>query len=105
MSKKLFRQIGSIVVDSGQIQIGDPCTSQDDIDESVFKEAMEKGFSQTTNGVLIVSTAFGDGIYPIYLESHKDGTPLGLVIPLITEIGMQINEIAKKVIRNQNNRT
>ncbi len=42
-----FHQIGGVCVDSGQIGITDPCNKEEELD-------------------LVVSTNFGDGVFPIY---------------------------------------
>ena len=50
--------VGTVAVDSGQIAIGDP---------SNIKLTLERG------DLLIISTEFGDGMFPVYFEKDDGG--------------------------------
>jgi len=67
-----FHQIGQVCVDSGQIAIADPCNMGDEPDT-------------------IVSTNFGDGIFPIF-EYWENNKRLDLCIPLSTELHNALRE-------------
>lgn len=91
MSKKLLGHVG---VDAGMLMIGDPCYfigKDATVNTEVFRtwsEACEKLFCAPNvdhkkpylieNGCgamlgIAVSTTYGDGSYPVYLETYKDG--------------------------------
>ena len=82
MSKK--EEIGFVTVDSGQLMVGDPCYYDVDYE---FADHDENGTTILNHekgpgkGV-VVGTAFGDGIYPVYMKRDKYGVPLQLVVDL-----------------------
>jgi len=69
-----FHQIGGVCVDSGQIGITDPCNKGEELD-------------------LVVSTNFGDGVFPIY-EHWEDNKRVALVIPLDTDVHLMLNQVS-----------
>jgi|TARA_R100001244_G_scaffold87268_1_gene66790 hypothetical protein len=73
-----YHQIGDVSVDSGQIAIADPCNMGEEPDT-------------------IVSTNFGDGLFPIY-EHWENNERLALVIPLSTEIHNELQDHLKNMI-------
>ena len=93
MSKKLLGRVG---VDAGMLMIGDPCYfigKDSTVNKEVFKtwdEACKKLFCAAGGdhgrnhpylinsgcGALLgiaMGTTYGDGQYPVYLETYKDG--------------------------------
>ena len=72
-----FHQIGDVSVDSGQIAIADPCNMGEQPDT-------------------IVSTNFGDGMFPIY-EHWENNERLALCIPLSTELHNELQNHLKKL--------
>lgn len=81
-------QIGYITVDSGTIQVGDPCynVNYDEIVEDLVKNGNKPLKVQHKKGVegksIIVGTAFGDGIFPVYIKYDKNGLPYQLIVEL-----------------------
>jgi hypothetical protein len=79
-------QIGYITVDSGTIQVGDPCYNvvYDEIVEDLIKTTpLKVPHKPGVEGKsIIVSTAFGDGIYPVYIKYDKYGIPYQLIVGL-----------------------
>ena len=69
-----YHQIGDVSVDSGQIAIADPCNMGEEPDT-------------------IVSTNFGDGVFPIY-EHWEDNKRVALVIPLDTDVHLMLNQVS-----------
>ena len=69
-----YHQIGDVSVDSGQIAIADPCNMGEEPDT-------------------IVSTNFGDGLFPIY-EHWEDNKRVALVIPLDTDVHLMLNQVS-----------
>lgn len=90
------RRIGEVWVDSGQVMIVDPCYLGDWKDNEFSQENPEdRSFSyagacnatlssgradQLEHGAVASSTAYGDGVYPVYAERDPDGTIVRLVI-------------------------
>lgn len=89
-------QIGEVWVDSGQVMIVDPCYLKDWVDNDFKeKEDGDTSFSyagacnvtlsgaragQLEHGAVVSSTAYGDGVYPAYVERDSSGTILRLIV-------------------------
>jgi hypothetical protein len=84
--------VGTVSVDSGQVMIGDPCYLHDWDANDYSAEAVATGSrdydyasacaatlsplraGELKNGLAVVtSTAWGDGLYPVYLTYDSDG--------------------------------
>lgn len=87
---KGWKEIGEFSVDSGQLLLVDPCylnewvDDGDDVDFNKFGEfsydgacsetSSEKGYGQLGGlNALVVSTGYGDGVYPVYAKKNEDG--------------------------------
>ena len=106
MSKTIYDgvslvKVGTFSVDSGQAMIGDPCyldswkhwnqdtgvpfdTYHDNAGEYGYLGAcqatIKKGFGELGNSnSVVVSTGYGDGLYPVYVNINEDGR-VGLVV-------------------------
>ena len=94
-------QVGSIPVDSGQIMIVDPCYVLDGdvsfaednntvVTDNPYSRACaasmsdERAATFASSGhmhdAVCSSTAYGDGMFPVYAEKDRDGRILRLVI-------------------------
>lgn len=99
-------RVGSVGVDSGQVMVGDPCYlddfkthSQCDRDGGLHLEAGDckppyaysyEGASQATcspemfgqlgdyHNAVAVSSGYGDGVYPVYVEKNREGRVVAL---------------------------
>jgi len=78
-------RIGSIGIDSGQLILGDPChVDGKPIDEARAgmlgdKHALAIPLTNVADAAIIVSTGYGDGIYPVYAQIH-DGRVMRVVV-------------------------
>lgn len=84
------KQIGTVFVDAGLIWVGDPCYVMGDdasnrvTDWDEFCKVLEKSgqFNPKQNcsaplgpGIgLAISSGYGDGEYPVFIETIKDGS-------------------------------
>jgi hypothetical protein len=87
-------QIGFITVDAGLVQVGDPCYTSDGMNHAEdWSKFCDKLFKDQKDGVylvkheagangkaIIVSTAYGDGLYPVYIKRNKEGSILQLIV-------------------------
>jgi hypothetical protein len=93
-----LRLVGSFAVDSGQAMVGDPCY----LDQWKTNEGEEwnlegkvgeysyHGASATTlasnagelgiGNAIVFNTGYGDGYYPVYVQTNEDGRILKVVI-------------------------
>lgn len=84
-----FTFVGNIPVDSGQIAIIDPCYIKGDFaneyDEKPYgvnysgackASLSDEGFGIFGKLGFCTRTAFGDGLYPVFVKRAKDGTIL-----------------------------
>lgn len=89
------KEIGFITVDAGIVYVGDPCYQSEKSDFKDWDKFGDKLMNdRNSDGVVIlnhdkgpgkgivVNTAFGDGIYPVYMKYDKDGDPTELIIKL-----------------------
>lgn len=103
--------VGSFGVDSGQVMIGDPCYLTQWVDEmskgEEFNGKLEKPYPYTYNGAcsatiaqsagvlgemghneghaIAVSTGYGDGCYPVYIEKNHEGRVKSITIEFMTD--------------------
>ena len=95
---------GHVGVDSGQIMIGDPCyiedwdTNQNDEWNLEGKEGdySYHGASATTlahnfgtlgmHSAVIMSSGYGDGLYPVYVKTNDDGRVVMAIIDFNDEL-------------------
>lgn len=89
-------EIGFITVDAGIIYVGDPCYQSEDSDFKNWGNFCDKLSSSRDQGEdvtilnhengpgkgIVIGTAFGDGIYPVYLKKDKHGVVSQLIIDL-----------------------
>jgi hypothetical protein len=98
-----FKHVGDVGVDSGQIMVGDPCYVREFVsDEFNNVESVDGAFPYSYSGAcsatcsagagqlavrpgvgsaVVSSTAFGDGIYPVF-QVFEDGKLVALHIDL-----------------------
>ena len=79
---------GACGVDSGQLMITDPCYAI--TDSEVYKKIMDTTLSEKRIGDVVIHskagncialcTNTGDGMYPVFIERHKDGKQIKRVI-------------------------
>lgn len=93
-SYEAFKDLGYISVDSGLIQIGDPC--YDSEDQNLTRDwgkfcdqltpALKKNDGVTSMGGegrnLIFSTKHGDGCYPVFGAYNKEGRLESIIIAM-----------------------
>ena len=86
-----WKQVGEIGVDAGLCWIGDPCyvvakdsshvfESWDSFCSQLFDSENKNGnknHKQWTAGVS-VSTGYGDGTYPVFIQTNRDGRCVGV---------------------------
>lgn len=64
-----WKPAGSVAVGSGQVLIVDPCNAEQDPDDLVAR------------GLAVVTdTAFGDGLYPVFVSRNELGRPAAMLI-------------------------
>ena len=79
-----MKKVGSIFVDAGLCWIGDPCyVLGDDASSRVtdwmeFCKKLPKGNDNFSNPLgegtgMAISTGYGDGEYPVYIETNEEG--------------------------------
>lgn len=95
-------RIGFISVDAGIVMVGDPCYTLPDDGSHRDYVAREWGafcnatFSEPTNaegyseplgdGIgLVVSSGYGDGRYPVYVERNAEGRVARLIVEFIDD--------------------
>jgi hypothetical protein len=79
------KQIGAIAIDSGQLLLVDPCNVE------LAAQAAEGGsaiaskthltfpLSSSVDGAILITTGYGDGLYPVYAEI-RDGRIMRVII-------------------------
>lgn len=91
---KKREQVGYITVDAGLVQVGDPCyTSENQNHCNDWTKFCDKLFKNQKEGVLkvnheagapgkaiVVNTAYGDGVYPVYVKRDDNGNILQLIV-------------------------
>jgi hypothetical protein len=95
---KMSELIGYFGVDSGQIIIGDPCYLDQFITEELFSADLPQPYPYSYNGAcsatcskkgagvlangnaIAVSTGYGDGSYPVYIERDHNGRIIEITI-------------------------
>lgn len=89
-----FQKVGTICVDSGQVMLIDPCYIKEGFDNSpsdkpglnyagACKTTLTKeGFGEFGGDSMAFATrtAYGDGVYPVYIKRDEDGTILEMKI-------------------------
>lgn len=79
--------IGYVSVDAGILYVGDPCYQSSDSDFADWNKFCDKMFAAQEykqDGIfklndehegrgIVVSTVYGDGIYPVYATRNKEG--------------------------------
>lgn len=78
-----WTQIGSVGVDAGLLTVGDPCyfdgISYDNDILPVVLGGYEKGQNHWnidySGGMIVFSTTWGDGVYPVYAKFDNRGRP------------------------------
>lgn len=93
-----MEKIGSIFVDAGIVMIGDPCyTLPDDASDrtetiknwDLFCNKLDDGdvnfpFANKGTGI-VVSSGYGDGEYPVYIERDGNGVIASLTVKFVEE--------------------
>lgn len=83
MKKEL---VGYCGVDSGQLMITDPCYALNDANYekvcsvTLDRQVGEAVISGKAGNCVAFSTNTGDGVYPVYVQRHKDGKQIKRVI-------------------------
>jgi hypothetical protein len=94
INESKLKKIGEVGVDAGCVWIGDPCyvlhkdepypaigKNWSDFCEILDKDNFyNKGYLSFGNLGACISTAYGDGSYPIYIQFNRDGRPSKIVI-------------------------
>lgn len=96
--------VGHVGVDSGQILVGDPCYLDDwdpntnDTFETEGKEGqysyhgacattLNKNYGALgTHAAIVMSSGYGDGLYPVYVRTNEDGRVVMAVIDFNDEL-------------------
>lgn len=87
-------KVGFITVDAGLVQIGDPCYTSDGRNHCEdWTKFCDKLFKSQKDGVLsvnhdagapgkaiVIQTAYGDGVYPVYVKRDENGSILQLIV-------------------------
>lgn len=99
-----FTYAGNFTVDSGQAMIGDPCyldewqTNKDDEWNIEGKEGqysyhgacattLKTNYGEVgTAAAVVMSTGYGDGVYPVYVKLNDDGRVVMAVIDFNGEL-------------------
>lgn len=100
-----WEHVGNISVDAGLVMVGDPCYHAaeerpeafgEDWQEFVDKNCRDKNFYENGHlqlnhdmgheglGVL-VSSGYGDGVYPVFVKKDEDGTVTALKVEFVQE--------------------
>lgn len=82
------KYVGEVWVDSGQVMIVDPCYLKSWEDTDAFPDEKPEGtfnysgacevtlseerMGQIDHGAVVSSTAYGDGVYPVYANIEDD---------------------------------
>jgi len=96
--------VGSFAVDSGQAMVGDPCyldqwkTNEGEPwdMEGKIGEYSYQGASATTinsnagelgiGSAIVFNTGYGDGYYPVYIQTNEDGRVVKVVIDFMGDL-------------------
>lgn len=108
MKTKDLTYAGSVCVDSGQIMIGDPCylndwdpnTNDEWNVEGKQGEYSYFGACATTLNAnvgelgtmtsVVMSSGYGDGVYPVFVKFNEDGRVSMAVIDFDNELGLEV---------------
>jgi hypothetical protein len=97
-----MEQIGTIFVDAGIVMVGDPCYSLPD--DASHRDAVARDWSRFCDATqadpnnadgfstplgegtsIVVSSGYGDGQYPVFVERTYDGRVARLVIEFVAD--------------------
>lgn len=78
------RQIGEIGVDAGLCWIGDPCDILHDDDQYPTCKQLNYDLGHPGLGV-VVSTGYGDGVYPVFAEFNDEGRVARICVEFIAD--------------------
>ena len=92
-----MEKIGSLFVDAGIVMVGDPCYTLPD--DASHREEVAKDWSKFCDAIgnenvsapfgkgtaLVVSSGYGDGEYPVYVQRDHFGRISRLVVEFINE--------------------
>lgn len=96
--------VGSIAVDSGQAMVGDPCyldgwntnEGEEWNLDGKMNEYSYHGASATTlahnagelgiGKAIVFNTGYGDGYYPVYIQTNEDGRVVKVVIDFMGDL-------------------
>lgn len=65
--------VGYITVDAGLVQLGDPCYEVNSMHEIDFNAPNNGVFDIEDGKAITVQTAFGDGVFPVYVRRDRLG--------------------------------
>jgi hypothetical protein len=88
MSKGQWKKVGEIGVDAGLVMVGDPCyVLGDDASQRVkswseFCDSLGNDYPtvKDMNFGFVVSSGYGDGLYPVYVKKNAEGRVIGLKV-------------------------
>jgi hypothetical protein len=86
-----FEVVGNIVVDSGSVAVGDPCSFKEPEDDPIVYGPEENFIARSAFGGTIagrtvrIATTHGDGKFPVMVQRGPNGRPRYLVIALDEE--------------------
>lgn len=93
-------EVGEIGVDAGFVMVGDPCYVTMDGDEgknhpvqnwprfckNLREDVTQLNYRHGHAGLgVVVSSGYGDGMYPVYIQKNKEGRVAKLVVEFIPE--------------------
>ena len=99
-----WEHVGNISVDAGLVMVGDPCYHADGKRPEAFCEDWMKfcdkifatdfdvnGHLQLNHDMgheglgVLVSSGYGDGVYPVFVKKDEDGTVTALKVEFVQE--------------------
>lgn len=89
--KTTIEKAGFVTVDSGLMQLGDPCYTSEGVPQVVLDRISKREMSDNDinqidhekgnpGKAVVVYTGYGDGIYPVFIERNKEGQILSVMI-------------------------
>lgn len=88
--------IGHVPVDSGRISIVDPSYARELGDNNAVYDPTEGVDQPNAHGVVTsvtTRTPYGDGVFPVYLETDDDGVPVAIRVQLVFETADAADEV------------
>jgi hypothetical protein len=74
-------KVGEVWVDSGRLCLVDPCYL--DGAHSLEESTLDGASATESGGCVMVSSGFGDGIYPVYAAVDESGTVVSVRVDFV----------------------